>query len=121
MISLNNKLLLKPYKGEKKVKANISGGFASIAQKSTLIGLELVADFQYVTPTHIERIEKGSTVYFQEELLYASNWSKTEFDCESIEERFIIADIGSVICIGTKRGESARFLAMQEMVEESDG
>jgi len=99
MMSLNGKLLLKPYEGERKIKANVSGGFATIAQKSSLIGLELLVDFQYVTMTHSERIEKGRFVYFQEELLYASDWARKTYECESVKEKFIIADIGSVVCV----------------------
>ena len=100
MMSLNNKLLLKPYTGDRKVKATVSGGFATVTQKSTLVGLELVADFQYNTPHHSERVEKGSIVYFQEEILYSSEWARKTYECNSIEEKFIIADIGSVICVG---------------------
>ena len=100
MMSLNNKLLLKPYTGARKVTANVSGGFATVAQKSNLIGLELIADFQYIVNSHVERIEKGSVAYFSEEILYASDWARKLYECNSIEEKFIIADIGSVICVG---------------------
>jgi len=99
MKSINNKLLLKPYEGDRKIKATVSGGFATVTQKSTLVGLEVLADFNRETEGS-PLIKKGDMVYFQEELLYASEWARKTYDCPSIEEKFIIADIGSVVCVG---------------------
>ena len=99
MISLNGKLLLKPYEGEKKVGAKITGGFATVAQKSNLIGLEVLSDFNRDTEGS-PIIKKGDTVYFSEEILYASDWARKTYECAAIEEKFIIADIGSAICVG---------------------
>ena len=96
MISLNNKLLLKPYTGEKKARANISGGFATISQKTTLVGLVLMADFEMTSGV---KLEKGSKVYFSEEVLYANDWSKTLHECDGIDGKFILAPFGSIICI----------------------
>lgn len=100
MISVNNKLILEPYKGTKKIEANTSSGFATIKQKSTLIGLKLIEDAE-VTDIHGKnvKIKKNSIVFFEEEVLYSSPWAKKTYNCDNIETKFIIADYSQVITI----------------------
>ena len=94
-MSFNNKLILKPYEGERKIRANISSGFAKIQQKTNLIGLELLVEFKGDSII----IPEGATVFFKEELLYNSDWSRKTYDCPVVKEKFILAEFGNVICI----------------------
>ena len=89
----NNKLILEPYEGSGKVVANTHSGFSTIKQKSTLVGLKCLMSTQIVLNDALSfAIEKGQTVYFQEEVLHSSDWSKRTYDCEAIEGKFIIAE-----------------------------
>lgn len=88
--------MLEPYQGEQKIKAQIQSGFASIKQKSTLVGLRLVADATIILGGQRLEMEKGQKAYFEEEVLYANDWSKKKLKCDGIEEEFIMADFSFV-------------------------
>lgn len=92
MIAVNNKLILEPYKGKNKIEAQVSSGFATVKQKSTLIGLKLLADGIVMVGKDTMSVNKGQTVFFPEEILYAHDWSKKTFNLEGSEEKFIIAE-----------------------------
>ena len=92
MIAVNNKLILEPYKGKGKVEAQVTSGFASIKQKSTLIGLKLLADGKLAIGKDMVDVRKGQTVFFPEEILHAHEWSKKTFNLEGSDEKFIIAE-----------------------------
>ena len=100
MNALNNKLILKPYKTDGKVRANAQSGFAMVAQKTNLVGLEALADGLIIHGSHTEKVSKGSLVYFKEEVLHASQWSKQTFKCDNIKEPFVIGEATHVICVG---------------------
>lgn len=102
MMSLNNKLILKPYKGERKLKAEVSGGFARVSQKTKLVGLELLATSTVILNGAQITLDKGSVAYFEEEVLYAQDWSKKVFTSDFIDEEFIVADYAHVRVIGQK-------------------
>lgn len=100
MRSYNNNLILKPYTGARKVEANTNSGFATIKQKTTLIGLEALADCVVVGHGGIQmQVETGQTVYFPEEILYASDWSKKKYTSDAIEGEFIIAPGNYVVLV----------------------
>lgn len=100
MISVNNKLILEPYKGSRKIEANTSSGFATIKQKSTLIGLKALIDAQITSSGGKDvKIKKNSTVFFEEEVLYSSAWAKKTYQCDGIEDKFIIADYSQVVIV----------------------
>ena len=92
MIAVNNKLILEPYKGKGKVEAQVTSGFASIKQKSTLIGLKLLADGKLTIGKDMVDVKRGQVVFFPEEVLHAHEWSKKTFNLEGSEEKFIIAE-----------------------------
>lgn len=92
MITVNNKLILEPYKGKGKIEAQVNSGFASIKQKSTLIGLKLLADGKVSIGKDMVDVKKGQTIFFPEEILHAHDWSKKTFNLEGSEEKFIIAE-----------------------------
>lgn len=96
MISVNNKLVLESYKGDKKIKAEVSSGFAKISQKSSLIGLKLLAPAVIFMGGEKMEFKKGQIAYFEEETLFAGNWSKKLLDCDAFEEKFILADFANV-------------------------
>lgn len=95
MISVNNKILLQPYEGSNKIEANVSSGFATIKQKSSLIGLKLLVDAEIDG----KLIKKNSTVLIEEVVLSTSPWAKKTYECSEIKERFIIADKAFVIAV----------------------
>lgn len=99
MISVNNKLILEPYKGKAKIETQVTSGFASIKQKSTLVGLKLLADGKVSIGKETMDVKKGQVVFFPEEILHASDWSKKSFNLEGSEEKFIIADSNHVVAV----------------------
>jgi hypothetical protein len=99
MISVNSKLILEPYKGKGKAEAQVTSGFASIKQKSTLVGLKLLADGKVAIGKDMVDVKKGQTVFFSEEVLHASDWSKKTFNIEGSEEKFIIAEALHVVAV----------------------
>jgi len=100
MMSFNNKLILKPYTGEKRLKAEVSSGFARVAQKSNLVGLEVLVGASIILNGAQVQIDKGAVAYFEEEVLYSQDWSKKKFTADFIEEEFVIADYSNVRLIG---------------------
>lgn len=99
MITVNNKLILEPYKSKGKIEAQVSSGFASIKQKSTLVGLKLLADGKVMIGKDAMDVKKGQTVFFPEEILHAHDWSKKTFNLEGSEEKFIVAESIYVVAV----------------------
>jgi hypothetical protein len=92
MISVNNKLVLEAYKGKGKIETKITSGFATVKQKDTLVGLKLMADGKVTIGKDMMDVKKGQTVFFSEEILHASDWSKKTYSIEGSEDKFIIAE-----------------------------
>lgn len=88
--------MLEPYQGEQKIQAQVKSGFAQIKQKSTLVGLKLVADARIILGGQLLLAKRGQIAYFEEEILYASDWAKKKLKCDGIEEEFIMADFNFV-------------------------
>ena len=89
----NNKLILEPYQSSGKVEAKVSSGFAMVKQKSTLIGLKCLMSTQVMANEKMSiEVTKGQIVYFPEEVLHTSDWSKKTYDCDAVEGKFIIAE-----------------------------
>jgi hypothetical protein len=98
MISVNNKLMLEPYTGSKKIESTVKSGFATIKQKSTLVGLKLVADGKI--PLGREaflEVKKGQTVYYSEEILHASDWSTKTYNLQGSTDQFILGEALHVV------------------------
>ena len=86
MFSINNKLVVEPYKKEA-LKSTVKGGLAYISQKMNLKGLKLLM------PAHLadgQVIPVGSTVYVREEILYTSQWATKNYECDALQEFLII-------------------------------
>jgi hypothetical protein len=99
MISVNNKLVLEPYKGVSKVEAKVTSGFATIKQKNTLVGLKLLADGRLAIGKDMIEVKKGQTVFFPEEILHASDWSKKLFNLDGSEEKFILGEASYAVAV----------------------
>ena len=91
-----NKLALEPYKGSGKAEAVVSSGFASIKQRSNLIGLKLLCHADIQIGDKVMHLNKGDTAYFVEEVLHASPWTKKKYQIDGIEGDFIIASFNDV-------------------------
>jgi len=96
MMSVNNKLMLEPYQGSNKIKAEVSSGFAKISQKGTLVGLKLLADANISYGGNELSLKKGQTVYFEEEHLHSNKWSKMLYECKDMDFKFVMGDFGQV-------------------------
>lgn len=98
-VGLNNKLLVKPYGGKTAPTAEVKSGFATVKQRSRLVGLELIADALVVVGGTPRTLESGKKVYFLETELATAQWTKLKMTSENIEGEFLIADFRSVIAI----------------------
>lgn len=99
MKSLNNRLILEPYTGDRKVKTKVSSGFAMVQQKSTLVGLKVLVDSEIVLGGVKTEIKKGQKAYFLEDTLYTQKWSKSTFTCDALKEEFIVAMSSEVVFV----------------------
>lgn len=91
----NGYLMLKPYEGSRKLETEIKSGFATIKQKTSLVGLELLADAKSVNGNY----KKGQIMFFIEETLFTDKWSKKIFTCEGIEDGFVLGPISDVVLV----------------------
>jgi hypothetical protein len=92
MMSINNKLILEPYTGTGELKANTSGGFTTITQRTNLIGLKVLSGTKILFGGEYFPLNEGSIVYFKEEILCTHPWSKEVYECDAIGKPFIVAD-----------------------------
>jgi hypothetical protein len=99
MISVNNKLILEPYAGSKKIEGVIKSGFATIKQKSTLVGLKLKADGVVTIGKDQMTVKKGQTVYYLEEVLHAVDWSTKIYNLDGFEDKFILGEAHQAVAV----------------------
>ena len=96
--SLNNRLIVEAYKTDKSLRANVSSGFATIAQKSALKGLTVLVG---TTLSDGRMVPAGSTAYIREEILHTAPWAKQPMDCETIKGQFFVVELTYVDFIST--------------------
>ena len=95
-----NKVVVEPYKNKGKIESEISGGFATIKQKRNLVGLKVLMDSKVLLgESTIMKIEKGSVVYFNEEVLHSYEWAKRTYECPEIKEVFMLAEPGYIVMV----------------------
>ena len=99
MISVNNKLVLEPYTGSKKIEATVKSGFATIKQKSTLVGLVLKADGKVAIGKEQMDVKKGQKVYFLEETLHANDWSTKIYNLDGSDDKFILGESHQAVAV----------------------
>jgi hypothetical protein len=92
-VSINNRLLVEPYSGDRALKAKNAGGFAIVQQKVSIVGLKLVANASILVGNNIEEIKKGTVVYIKEELLFTQPWAQKIYESDGVEGKFIIVDL----------------------------
>lgn len=101
MMSIRNKLFLEPYKGERKIEASVKSGFATVKQRSSLIGLKLVVPAQVIVSGNVvETLSAGSVAYFEESVLSAAPWAKHTYKAEGLTDKeFIMADYTQAVAV----------------------
>ncbi len=99
MIGGLNKLLVEPYTGNGKPEAEVKSGFATVKQRSSLVGLKLLADAVVTHGSVTTTYAKGSVAYFKETDLATIHWTKTRMTCDAIEGEFVIAEYSNVVAI----------------------
>ncbi len=99
MISVNSKLILEPYKDSGKIEARVTSGYATIKQKSTLIGLKLLADGKLSIGKDMIEVKKGQVVFFPEDVLHASDWAKKQFNLDGSEEKVILGEASYAVAV----------------------
>lgn len=102
--SLNNRLVIEAYKTDRSLQAKVSKGFATIAQKNGLKGLEILMD---ATLTNGDRIRAGSKAYIREEILHTASWAQNPLECDTLDRPFMIVDVSMVEFICPPIDESA--------------
>ena len=91
-VSLNNRFIVEPYKGERALKSKNEGGFALVQQKTSVVGLKLLVDVTFNNANNSCFFAKGSTIYVKEELLFTQQWGAKAYESDAIEGRFLIID-----------------------------
>lgn len=95
--SLNNRILLEPYKADGALKTTERNGFAMITQKMTVVGLRVMMEARIKTSEHLGVVVNvGDTAYIREELLHTQPWAKKVLECSVVEGQFIIVDLSLV-------------------------
>jgi len=98
-ISINNNILLEPYKGGNKIEMEITKGFGTVKAKATLIPLKVVQD---AIDKDGGSISKGSTVLIKEEILATRENYKKTYTVEGGKGEFVIGNILDIISINKK-------------------
>lgn len=101
-MSVRNKLFLEPYKGDRKIEATVKSGFASIKQRTSLIGLKLIAPAQVLVSENISDIlPVGTIIYFEETTLSTEAWAKHKFTSDIASEEFIVGEYSRAVAVKT--------------------
>lgn len=95
-VSVNGKIVCKPYGGTRKIEAQVKSGFASVKQKNTLVGLEVLVD-AYINEDIT--IDAGSKVYISEELLFNYMSVNKPLESDAVKESFVLIDFGHIVLI----------------------
>ena len=99
MNTLHSNLMVEPWKGDRKLKAKVSNGFASISQKSNIVKLKVLVDahINYAGNTMI--ISKGSHVLVSEELLFTNKQALKTVTIEEGATEYMLLDFNYIIGI----------------------
>jgi hypothetical protein len=94
--SLNNRLILEAYKTDGTIKANVQNGFATIAQKVQLKGLRVLVEARIAHGDTYYVIPRNSVAYIREEYLHSQPWAKKIFECDTLDQKFIVVEMAHV-------------------------
>lgn len=91
--SLNDRLILEPYRNEGGLKTTVNHGIAMVSQKVAVKGLKVLIDAKLKDGTVISA---GSIAYVKEELLHTQPWAKKILESDAIITPFMIVDLNYV-------------------------
>ena len=102
---LNNQLILEAYQQGQGLKADISGGFAMVAQKKNIVPLKVMLDSVLADGTVIPA---GSKAYLSEEDLSTQPWAKKIKQIPDLlkDANCIVVDIKSILFFTTEEGKA---------------
>lgn len=96
MMSINGKVLCKPYTGKKSLQTKVRSGLAEVIQKSQLIGLQVVAKAKLPSG---DILEVGQTIFFAEADLMNFGVFRDVKNCPEIEGDFVAAPSELIVCV----------------------
>lgn len=100
--SIHNRVFLEPYKGSKKIESTVKSGFATVKQRSNLIGLKVLVDAEVIVAGSLQKLSAGSVLYFEETTLATEAWARHTYKAEGLHgEEFIMAEYGKAIAVDT--------------------
>jgi hypothetical protein len=95
--TINNKFIVEAYNSDRALKSVERNGFATIAQKVTVVGLKLLMDAQIQETKELSRlVPKGSLVYIKEEFLHTNQGVKRIYESDAVEGKFNIIEMAYV-------------------------
>lgn len=103
-ISYNNKLICETYKADRTLRKVVSSGFATVEQKSQVIGLSVLVDAKLANG---DTVRAGSKAWIKEKLLRDGQAFKESYECDTLAEKFLVVDLASVEFISPPTGEVA--------------
>jgi hypothetical protein len=93
LIAINGRVIVETYKEDRALKSKVQNGFATIEQKSQLVGLKALADgLLTAAQGESQYVAKGDVVYIREALLRDAAWAKVSFTADLIEGNFMIVE-----------------------------
>ena len=101
--SINNRLVVEAYKKEA-LQASVNNGFAFIAQKERVKGLQVLMDAKLSDGTYVK---KGSIAYIKEESLHTQAWAQKILESDTFPVPFLIIDATHVDFIVPPSGKDA--------------
>lgn len=99
LTSVNNRLILEPYKNVPGIRTEIRGGLAVVSQKITLVPLKVLVSGCIGSGEDRRYVSAGAKAFFKEEFLKVNEAAKTIFVASDIEGDFIVLDASHVIFI----------------------
>lgn len=103
-ISYSNKLICETYKADRDLRKVVSNGFATVEQKSKIVGLTVLIDAKLLNG---DIIRAGSKVFVKEATLRTSPALKESYECETMDQRFVVVDLALVEFISPPSGDAA--------------
>lgn len=92
--SYNNIVICEPYKGARKVQSKVTSGFASVEQKSKIVGLKVLVDSVISEKL---TIKAGDVVYLAEERLFIDG--RKPMNADAVSEEFITIGFNEIILV----------------------
>jgi hypothetical protein len=93
MFSTNNKIMVSPYKPEKKLRSK-GTGFVTIDQKENIVQLNVLYDAKLVNG---EVIKAGSKVFVKEDFLSVQQASLRVFSIGDSKDEFMLIEYENII------------------------